>query len=148
MTKSNKYSTFNNGDSIPQNRKCECTNEAQTLVVWAFSNFDRNLRKSQLSIRNVYWRKKFRRNSLLSHSRNSITSITEYLRLDIAYNANPKQNISGNLLCKENSSFLIWEASLASNIRQMTREELEEEIDGDTYAQKMMELTTSVQNDD
>ena len=30
--------------SIPKNRKCECTNEAQTLVVWAFSNFNRNLR--------------------------------------------------------------------------------------------------------
>ena len=31
-------------DSIPKNRKRECANEAQTLVVWAFSNFDRNLR--------------------------------------------------------------------------------------------------------
>ena len=44
MTKSNQYSIFNSRDSIPKNRKCECTNEAQTLVVWAFSNFDRNLR--------------------------------------------------------------------------------------------------------
>ena len=44
--------------------------------------------------------------------------------------------------------------------KQMTREELkeqidelmrqyaDEEIDGDTYAQKMMELTVSAQNDD
>ena len=30
LTKSNKYSVFNSGDSVPQNRKCECTNEAQT----------------------------------------------------------------------------------------------------------------------
>ena len=44
LTKTNKYSVFNSGDSIPKNRKCECTNEAQALVVWAFSNFDRNLR--------------------------------------------------------------------------------------------------------
>ena len=44
MTKSNKHSIFDNRDSIPQNRKCECTNEAQALVVWAFSNFNRNLR--------------------------------------------------------------------------------------------------------
>ena len=44
LTKTNKYSIFNSGDSIPKNRKCECTNEAQALVVWAFSNFDRNLR--------------------------------------------------------------------------------------------------------
>ena len=33
-----------NGDSIPKNRKYEYTNEAQTLVVWAFSNFVRTLR--------------------------------------------------------------------------------------------------------
>ena len=32
------------GDCIPKNRKRECANEAQPLVVWAFSNFDRNLR--------------------------------------------------------------------------------------------------------
>ena len=44
LTKPNKYSAFNNGDSILKNGKCECINEAQTLVVWAFSNFDRNLR--------------------------------------------------------------------------------------------------------
>ena len=29
---------------MPKYRKRECANEAQTLVVWAFSNFDRNLR--------------------------------------------------------------------------------------------------------
>lgn len=44
LTKPNKDSIFNNGDSILKNGKCECINEAQTLVVWAFSNFDRNLR--------------------------------------------------------------------------------------------------------
>ena len=44
LTKPNKYSVFNNGDFILKNGKCECINEAQTLVVWAFSNFDRNLR--------------------------------------------------------------------------------------------------------
>ena len=43
LTKPNKYSIFNNGDLL-KNGKCECINEAQTLVVWAFSNFDRNLR--------------------------------------------------------------------------------------------------------
>ena len=32
------------GDFIPKSRKYKCTNGAQTLVVWAFSNFDRNLR--------------------------------------------------------------------------------------------------------
>ena len=35
---------INSGDFIPKSRKYECTNGAQTLVVWAFSNFDRNLR--------------------------------------------------------------------------------------------------------
>ena len=37
---------INSGDFIPKSRKykCECTNEAQTLVVWAFSNFVENLR--------------------------------------------------------------------------------------------------------
>lgn len=40
----NKYFIFINGDSIPKNRKCEHTNEAQTRVVWAFSNFVRTLR--------------------------------------------------------------------------------------------------------
>ena len=43
MTKSNKYSICDSRESIPRNRKCECTNEAQALVVWAFSNFDRKL---------------------------------------------------------------------------------------------------------
>ena len=40
----NKSSIFNNGDFIPKSRKYECTNRAQTLVVWAFSNFVENLR--------------------------------------------------------------------------------------------------------
>mgnify|MGYP004553279065 CR=1 FL=1 len=40
----NKSSIFSNGDFIPKNRKCVCTNEAQTRVVWAFSNFVRTLR--------------------------------------------------------------------------------------------------------
>lgn len=31
-------------DFIPKSRKYECTNGAQTLVVWAFSNFVENLR--------------------------------------------------------------------------------------------------------
>ena len=31
-------------DFIPKSRKYECTNVAQTLVVWAFSNFVENLR--------------------------------------------------------------------------------------------------------
>ena len=44
MTKTNKYSIFNCGDFIPKSRKYECTNGAQTLVVWAFSNFVENLR--------------------------------------------------------------------------------------------------------
>ena len=29
---------INSGDFIPKSRKYECTNGAQTLVVWAFSN--------------------------------------------------------------------------------------------------------------
>ena len=44
LTKTNKYSIFNSGDFIPKSRKYECTNGAQTLVVWAFSNFVENLR--------------------------------------------------------------------------------------------------------
>ena len=44
LTKPNKYSIFDNGDIIPKNRKCEHTNEAQTRMVWAFSNFVRTLR--------------------------------------------------------------------------------------------------------
>ena len=31
-------------DFMPKSRKYECTNGAQTLVVWAFSNFVENLR--------------------------------------------------------------------------------------------------------
>ena len=34
----------NSGDFILKSRKYECTNGAQTLVVWAFSNFVENLR--------------------------------------------------------------------------------------------------------
>lgn len=43
---------INSGDFIPKSRKYECTNRAQTLVVWAFSNFVVNLRTtiSQKSI--------------------------------------------------------------------------------------------------
>ena len=44
LTKTNKYSIFNSRDFIPKSRKYECTNGAQTLVVWAFSNFVENLR--------------------------------------------------------------------------------------------------------
>mgnify|MGYP001665584430 CR=1 FL=1 len=35
---------INSGDFIPKSRKCVCTNEAQTRVVWAFSDFVENLR--------------------------------------------------------------------------------------------------------
>lgn len=35
---------INNGDFIPKSRNYECTNGAQTLAVWAFSNFVENLR--------------------------------------------------------------------------------------------------------
>ena len=47
---------INSGDFIPKSRKYECTNGAQTLVVWAFSNFDRNLRTIifKKSIINLY----------------------------------------------------------------------------------------------
>jgi len=37
---------------------------------------------------------------------------------------------------------------LKEQIDELMRQYHDEEIDGDTYAQKMMELTTSVQNDD
>lgn len=30
---------INSGDFIPKSRKYECTNGAQTLVVWVFSNY-------------------------------------------------------------------------------------------------------------
>lgn len=30
---------INSGDFIPKSRKCVCTNEAQTRVVWAFSDY-------------------------------------------------------------------------------------------------------------
>ena len=47
---------INSGDFIPKSIKYECTNGAQTLVVWAFSNFDRNLRTIifKKSIINLY----------------------------------------------------------------------------------------------
>ena len=35
---------INNENFIPKSRNYECTNGAQTLVVWAFSNFVENLR--------------------------------------------------------------------------------------------------------
>ena len=35
---------ISSGDFIPKSRKYKCTNGAQTLVVWAFSNFVENLR--------------------------------------------------------------------------------------------------------
>ena len=58
LTKTNKYSIFNSGDFIPKSRKYECTNGAQTLVVWAFSNFVENLRItiSKKSIIILYWK--------------------------------------------------------------------------------------------
>ena len=58
MTKTNKYSIFNSRDFIPQSRKYECTNGAQTLVVWAFSNFVENLRTtiSKKSIIILEWK--------------------------------------------------------------------------------------------
>lgn len=45
LDKPSKYSISNSGDFIHKNRKCVCTNEAQTRVVWAFSNFVENERK-------------------------------------------------------------------------------------------------------
>lgn len=36
---------------------------------------------------------------------------------------------------------------LKEQIDELTQQYANEEIDGDTYAQKMMELTTSAQND-
>ena len=50
MTKSNQYSTFSSGDSIPKNRKRECANEAQTLVVWAFSNVIQNWMRNRNTV--------------------------------------------------------------------------------------------------
>ena len=49
---------INSGDFIPKNRKCECTNGAQTLVVWAFSDFVENLRTTiskKSSIAPIEW---------------------------------------------------------------------------------------------
>ncbi len=50
MTKSNQYSVFSSGDSIPKNRKRECANEAQTLVVWAFSNVIQNWMRNRNTV--------------------------------------------------------------------------------------------------
>lgn len=49
---------INSGDFIPKSRKYKCTNGAQTLVVWAFSNFVENLRTtiSKKSIIILYWK--------------------------------------------------------------------------------------------
>lgn len=50
MTKSNQYSVFSSEDSIPKNRKRECANEAQTLVVWAFSNVIQNWMRNRNTV--------------------------------------------------------------------------------------------------
>lgn len=50
MIKSNQYSVFSSGDSIPKNRKRECANEAQTLVVWAFSNVIQNWMRNRNTV--------------------------------------------------------------------------------------------------
>ena len=50
MTKSNQYSVFSSGDSIPKNRKRECANESQTLVVWAFSNVIQNWMRNRNTV--------------------------------------------------------------------------------------------------
>ena len=59
LTKPNKYSIFVNGDIIPKNRKCEYTDEAQTRVVWAFSNLLRTLStticKKSINTLRRYW---------------------------------------------------------------------------------------------
>ena len=49
---------INSGDFIPKSRKYKCTNGAQTLVVWAFSNFVENLRTtiSKKSIIILQWK--------------------------------------------------------------------------------------------
>ena len=44
LDKNEQIFCVNRRDFIPQSRKYECTNGAQTLVVWAFSNFVENLR--------------------------------------------------------------------------------------------------------
>ena len=50
MIKSNQYSIFSSGDSIPKNRKRECANEAQILVVWAFSNVIQNWMRNRNTV--------------------------------------------------------------------------------------------------
>ena len=44
LDKTEQIFYINSGDFIPKSRKYECTNGAQALVVWAFSNFVENLR--------------------------------------------------------------------------------------------------------
>ena len=44
LDKNEQIFYINSRDFIPKSRKYECTNRAQTLVVWAFSNFVENLR--------------------------------------------------------------------------------------------------------
>ena len=44
LDKNERTFYINRGDFISKIRKYECTNGAQTLVVWAFSNFVENLR--------------------------------------------------------------------------------------------------------
>ena len=50
MIKSNQYSIFSSGDYIPKNRKRECANEAQILVVWAFSNVIQNWMRNRNTV--------------------------------------------------------------------------------------------------
>lgn len=54
---------INSGDFIPKSRKYECTSGAQTLLVWAFSNFVENLRitisKKSIIIFNGKWTELF-----------------------------------------------------------------------------------------
>ena len=44
LDKNERTFYINSGDFIPKIRKYECTNGAQTLVVWAFPNSVENLR--------------------------------------------------------------------------------------------------------
>ena len=44
LDKNEQIFCINRRDFIPKSRKYECTNGAQTLAVWAFSDFVENLR--------------------------------------------------------------------------------------------------------
>ena len=44
LDKNEQIFCINSGDFIPKSRNYECTNGAQTRVVWALSNFVRTLR--------------------------------------------------------------------------------------------------------